>query len=212
MKTLYKVVLAAVVPVLLGSTPAVAENPADLKKLLETGACAGCNLSGADLRDTHLIGADLRGANLFGADLENANLEGADLKGANLTAANLTGAFLNSAELENVNLSQANLTDANLIQARLTDTNLAGANLTGTSLIARSTEGVQRLPQGSARGLTDTELSIGRDPDKATFPLGGAEFEGDFEYTQEYLDAFFRPIRVNSGESSSPGGFPQIRF
>ncbi|MGC8715241.1 MAG: pentapeptide repeat-containing protein, partial [Leptodesmis sp.] len=63
---------------------AKAENPAHVKQLLETGACAGCDLVGANLQAAHLIGADLRNANLEGANLTYANLEGADLTGANL--------------------------------------------------------------------------------------------------------------------------------
>ena len=55
-----------------------AENPAQVRQLLETGECFGCDLRGANLKGAHLIGADLRNADLTGANLKNANLEGAD--------------------------------------------------------------------------------------------------------------------------------------
>ncbi len=61
------------------AAPAKAANPAQVKQLMQTGQCAGCDLQGANLRGAHLIGADLRDANLKGANLESANLEGADL-------------------------------------------------------------------------------------------------------------------------------------
>ncbi|NJL50058.1 MAG: pentapeptide repeat-containing protein, partial [Leptolyngbyaceae cyanobacterium SM2_5_2] len=61
--------------------PVRAENPAHVQQLLETNLCAGCDLSGANLSQAHLIGADLRNADLSGAILVEANLEGADLTG-----------------------------------------------------------------------------------------------------------------------------------
>src|SRR5262249_53917749 len=55
------------------------------------GACAGVDLSGADLRGARFDGLDLRQATLANADLEAANLSDADLRGADLTSANLAG-------------------------------------------------------------------------------------------------------------------------
>ncbi|MCJ8279500.1 MAG: pentapeptide repeat-containing protein, partial [Rivularia sp. ALOHA_DT_140] len=74
--------LTLVAPLFFASS-VKAENPQHVQKLLKTGECMSCDLSGANLRGSHLIGADLRGANLRGANLEHANLEGADLTGAN---------------------------------------------------------------------------------------------------------------------------------
>jgi len=71
------------VPLFFGM-PAQAENPAHVQQLIETNICPGCDLSGADLSQAHIIGADLREANLQGANLIEANLEGADLTGADL--------------------------------------------------------------------------------------------------------------------------------
>ena len=76
-------IIAIIAPLMLAS-PVYANNPSQVEQLLETGACANCDLSGADLSAAHLIGADLRNANLSNANLTQANLEGADLTGANL--------------------------------------------------------------------------------------------------------------------------------
>ena len=55
--------LVGLLSVLATITPARAENPTDVVKLLSTRECSHCELTGADLRDAHLIGADLRAAN-----------------------------------------------------------------------------------------------------------------------------------------------------
>ncbi|WP_421659399.1 pentapeptide repeat-containing protein [Leptothermofonsia sp. ETS-13] len=68
--------------------------PAQVKQLLETRSCEGCDLRGANLRQQNLEGVNLESANLQGA-----NLEGAKLGNANLRQANLAGANLNRADL-----------------------------------------------------------------------------------------------------------------
>ncbi len=120
---------------------ALAEAPSPLqvqasqvKQLLETGKCYGCNLAGADLREAHLIGADLRNANLEGANLEGANLEGADLMGANLSRTNFTQARLTNADLRYSNMTESNLEraiayNADARWAILTNVNLANADI-----------------------------------------------------------------------------------
>jgi uncharacterized protein YjbI with pentapeptide repeats len=97
---------------------------ANVRRLLDTKECVGCNLIGARLKDANLQGASLENANLQNADLERANLQG-----TNLQAANLQGADLGKANIAGANLMGANLFDADLEKANLTDTNLEGANL-----------------------------------------------------------------------------------
>ncbi|WP_224089961.1 pentapeptide repeat-containing protein [Nostoc sp. MS1] len=104
----------------------VAEN---VRHLLTTNECVGCNLTGAVLKDTNLSAANLENANLQNADLERAILQGTNLQGANLQ-----GADLGKASIIGANLGGANLFDADLEKANLTDTNLVGANLTGADL------------------------------------------------------------------------------
>ncbi len=130
--------LAALTPLFFPS-PAKAANPSHIEQLMNTRACVGCNLSGADLSQTHLIGVDLRDANLEGANLTEANLEGADLTGADLEGANLTAAFLTNAvfkqaDLDEVNLRNAIIYDANVSGASMEDMNLTGAQIFNTGI------------------------------------------------------------------------------
>ena len=100
---------ALTVAVSFMASGALALDPADLKKLKETGECMECDLSAAGLsrtrlRSAKLKGADLRRANMSGADLFIADLSGADLSGANLSGANLNGTFMNGAILCNTTM------------------------------------------------------------------------------------------------------------
>ncbi|VXD12338.1 Pentapeptide repeat protein [Planktothrix serta PCC 8927] len=201
MKILSTAMFGTATVLLLGlgvTTPAYSQNPNDLKQLLETRFCQGCDLRGANLSGAHLIGVDLRDANLAGANLANANLEGADLKGANLTAANLEGAFLNQVEFNHANLTAANLTDANLVQAQLDGANLLNADLTGSEF-AIPTVQTAELPKGSADDLGIPEMGVGLDS-RLTFPVGGPELDEPFEYSQEYLDQTVNPT-LNSSQA-----------
>ncbi len=112
------------------STPApITSVAANVRRLLETNECVGCNLIGAKLKDANLQGANLENANLQGADFERANLQGTNLAGANLQ-----GADLGKANIIGASLERANLFDADLEKANLTDANIVGANLTGADL------------------------------------------------------------------------------
>jgi len=83
-----------------------------LRKLISTGNCKKCPLSGVDIGGKDLNYKNLTGANLIGASLNQANLTGADLTGANLTGANLTGANLFDATLTGANLTGVDLDSA----------------------------------------------------------------------------------------------------
>jgi hypothetical protein len=116
-----------------------AYNPADLKTLIATKKCVGCDLSGANLSRKQLANADLQAANLVGANLSGANLSGAKLGGANLTGANLTktnltGAVLQAASLIDVNFTSTNLTNTDLSYANLVNTNFSSAIVNNTDL------------------------------------------------------------------------------
>ena len=109
-------------------------------RLLDQGACRGCDLRRIALQEAHLIGADLRDADLEGADLRGANLEGADLSGARLVRADLRGATLTNADLTGTDLRGADLRSAVVINAFAPDVQtggirFVGANLTGSNLI-----------------------------------------------------------------------------
>ena len=214
MKILSTAMFGTATVLLLGlgvTTPAYSQNPNDLKQLLETRFCQGCDLRGANLSGAHLIGVDLRDANLAGANLANANLEGADLKGANLTAANLEGAFLNQVEFNHANLSGANLTDANLVQAQLDGANLLNANLTGSEFAIPTVQSAE-LPKGFADDLGRPEIGVGFDS-RLTFPVGGQELDEPFEYSQEYLDQTVNPtLNPSQPMDSEPFFRPTTTF
>jgi uncharacterized protein YjbI with pentapeptide repeats len=89
----------------------------------------GVDLTGSDLRFTHLEGALLDSANLWGANLQDARVNAANLQGTSLRRANLQGAYLWEANLQNADLSQANLQNADLWRANLQGAQLVEANL-----------------------------------------------------------------------------------
>lgn len=134
-----KQVAVAAVAVLLTATPALAEVPQkvtpltqknNVRRLVLTNECMGCDLAGVDLTGAHLIGADLRDANLQFANLTGVNLEGADLAGADLTGANLTGAFLTDACLADTQLIGVNFTNAHIYGV-----DVAGATMENLTLV-----------------------------------------------------------------------------
>jgi tetratricopeptide (TPR) repeat protein len=130
--------------------PAQAENFEDLRQLLATRDCAGCDLSRAGL-----VLANLAGANLQGADLRFANLSQANLAGADLTGADLRGASLNSA-----NLMGASLVGANVEGADLRKSYLVQANLLGTRLDLAFLQGAIGLPASFERAENYYALGV----------------------------------------------------
>jgi len=106
--------------------PGRAVDPEDLRQLLDTQRCQGCDLRGANLE-----GVDLRSADLTEAQLQGANLRNADLKYSNFRGANLTNAVMIAADLEAVNFSDAVLRNADVRGANLTDAVLTRANTCG---------------------------------------------------------------------------------
>ncbi len=129
-----------------------AENPNDVKRLLETGKCPSCNLVNADLREAHLIGADLRNANLTGANLTGANLEGADLTGAKLVDANLKQSYFTHADLRWADMTRTNLQEsiafkADTRWALLKDNNILNAKLLDSGINVGGPEGLPNDPE-----------------------------------------------------------------
>ncbi len=92
-------------------------NPTQVRRLLQTYECPGCQLSGINLVNANLSSSFLSGANLSGANLSGAKLSESELSGANLNGANLRGADLSGADLSGVSLNQADLTGAILTEA-----------------------------------------------------------------------------------------------
>lgn len=107
---------------------------ADVKRLLASKNCQGCNLRGANLANANLRYANLTGADLSGANLSGATLIGANLNDANLANADLRGVKLNGAKVMGANLNGASLADANLLGANLMSTDLNSAQLKATKM------------------------------------------------------------------------------
>lgn len=155
--------LAGLGPSALGQA-ALAADPQQLVRLLETRRCSGCKLQDADLvhadlRDANLSRAQLQRANLSGARLDGAKLQGADLSFTSLAGASLRGADLRGALLEGTDLRQADL---------------SGAVVDGQAL-ARShwqrAIGIDRTQQGYAElhNAGVTSASEGRYPEAEQF-------------------------------------------
>lgn len=120
----------------------------NLKQLIKTRSCRGCDLSGLKLNTMDLAGVDLEGAdlsftklyltNLAGANLRNTKLNGAVFGGADLGEADLRGADLQGASLDSAYLGEA------LIDAKPAEEPPAplavGQSLQDTSIPAATTE------------------------------------------------------------------------
>ncbi|MEM8614881.1 MAG: pentapeptide repeat-containing protein, partial [Cyanobacteria bacterium P01_H01_bin.105] len=137
---------------LVHSPAAQAVDEDDLKRLIETNECPGCDLQEADLRRLDLSGANLEGANLEEANLFYAILDGVNLSGADLRLANLgyvraltittdvidsegnpiefpaqfVGANLEGALLPYADFSGAEMMDANFYEAYIHKTQFIG--------------------------------------------------------------------------------------
>ena len=68
----------------------------DLKKLITTKKCDGCNLKGIDL-----VNKDLSNAEIINSDLKNSNLSGSILNNVNFSGSDLTRASLKNASIRN---------------------------------------------------------------------------------------------------------------
>lgn len=103
--------LVTSLPVFLFTGVSLAADPDDVRQLLQTNACEGCDLSDAALSGLDLSEADLRRANLQGANLSYVTLTRANLQGANLQEAKLGNADLRGAMLREADLSNAQITN-----------------------------------------------------------------------------------------------------
>ncbi len=86
---------------------AQAAYPGDVERLLQTGKCRRCDLSGADLSNANLRDAELQEANLEGANLSGANLEDTDFDNANLRYVNFKNAIIRDTDFSSANLQGA---------------------------------------------------------------------------------------------------------
>ncbi len=127
----------------------------DLRRLLETNECPGCDLQEADLRrldlsGANLEGADLKKANFFYTILDGANLSGADLRSTNFTyarainmatdvvdsngrALTIPAQFIN-ADFEGALLNYADFSGALMVQTNFHEAYIHKTRFRGTNL------------------------------------------------------------------------------
>lgn len=116
-KSLGLVVVIACWSLMIQTSPAASEDvsvavKANIKTLIQTNSCPGCDLTGANLNRLNLTGANLTGANLTGAKIFLADLTEANLKNANLQRAGFGGTDLAGADLSGADLRGADLSGA----------------------------------------------------------------------------------------------------
>lgn len=149
-------VLALLLAVATGTSPALAANQNQLMRLLESRRCVSCKLQDADLvqsdlRDSDLRRSQLQRANLSGARLDGANLSGADLSYTSLVGASLRGADLRGAQLMGTDLREADLSGALLDPNALVSTHwekAVGIAVASQSYAALHNAGVDAAQQG----------------------------------------------------------------
>lgn len=90
----------------------------NVEKLRSTNSCPGCDLHGADLRNTNLEDANLNGANLRNANLSGCELQNVDFRGANLEAADLRRGDFNGADMSGASLNGAWVQGADFLRVR----------------------------------------------------------------------------------------------
>jgi len=130
---------------------------------------AGADLSGEDLRESHLAGADLTGARLV-----RANLHGVDLRGARLGEARLDGADLRDALLDDADLGSATLIGTLANGSRLARTDLSLASLRGADF--RFADLTEALLVDADLSSASFERATLRDASLIGAELGGASF------------------------------------
>lgn len=167
MKLGFLAIAVALVPIGF-VTPVKAENPAQVRQLLETNVCRGCDLRGAQLSGARLLGADLSGTNLSGANLTNANLVQANLSSADLSNTNLSFANLRNANLSRTNLNNTNLNGANLGGVNLSGTDLNKANLIGIGTTSQPAPAVNNEPAKQPQESPSAQATLS---DKSQEPL-----------------------------------------
>lgn len=106
--------------------------------------CPGCNLEGADLKNTCVKAKDLRAADFDGADATLMCMSYADFSGASFRGTDLSGA----------NLAHAKLDGADLTGARMTITSIKGTDLSRTT-------GLTQAQLDAACGDAETKVPKG---------------------------------------------------
>ncbi len=144
--------------------------PTEVKQLLETRSCAGCDLRNANLKQQNLEGVNLEGANLQGANLEGAKLGNANLKRVNLTGANLNRADLGCTRMSLKLSSDQKNTDISFDLNSAPETGRAESTKVGFTLNANENGATLNFNLKGCTNLEEANLKGARMPDGAIHP------------------------------------------
>lgn len=146
------------------------EQQKQIKQLLTTRNCRGCNLAQASLKGMDLQGVNLEGANLTGADLQGSKLGNANLKGANLMGANLQGSDLGCTGLSfNINANDREAT-MDLKVGSTSQSSTVGSGGIGLNLKANEQGASLKLHLFGCANLEGATLTTAKMPDGQIHP------------------------------------------
>lgn len=185
------VAVTAFIYALAHSPSAQALDEDDVKRLIETGDCPGCDLREADLRRLDLTGANLEGANLQGANLFYTILDGANLSGTDMRSANLTYVRALPIVVDEIDDAGRNLTipaqfiDADLEGALLNYADFSGALMEQTNFQDAYIHKTRFV--GSDLSLSNFETTFVHDVDLRGANLCGSTYWGGNDYRRECI-------------------------
>jgi uncharacterized protein YjbI with pentapeptide repeats len=141
------------------TSPALAQNAAQIEHARSGASCPHCNLFQADfsnleMKDRNFAGARLRQADFSAAVMNHTSFAGADLRDVNAYGAVFTG----------TNFAGANLTNASFVGTYLEGANLRGANLAGVNFSGAEMD--------RTIGLTEAQLAGACGDSTTTLPRG----------------------------------------
>jgi len=140
-----KRILPVVAALALFSSPAFAQNAAQVERAQDGASCPRCNLFQADFNNRELKGKNFAGARLRQSDMGLGIFNGTTFAGADLRDINGSAALFGR-----VNFAGANLTNANFVGAYLEHANFRGAILDGVNFSGAE--------MSTAVGLTQRQL------------------------------------------------------
>lgn len=128
------------------TSPAMAQNAAQIESVKKGKSCAGCNLFQADLDYEDISHKNFSKSRLRQSDMSLSTADYTNFAGADLSITNMYGLRATGA-----NFSGANLERAAMVGGYFNGANFAGANLTAADLSGAELK--------TAKGLTQAQLN-----------------------------------------------------
>ncbi len=192
-------------------SPAAAQVPVN-SRLMISGNCSGCDLSGRDMSQLTLTGADFTNSVFNHADLSGGEFDGSNLSGAHFRRAYLIRTKGNTVNLSRAVLSDAMMNEAHLTASNLSETDLRRADMSG-GVFTGSDFTAARLTNASATQADFTQAKFhSAQLDHANFEnaiFTSAEFK-DAKFGHAYLDgASFEDADLSGADLSETRGLTQ---